>query len=110
MPNTWAVLLRWSMATESDVKPDSKRLRRSGLFQAQGFRGAHVRGAPSGYEGGDKGSGGEDQGGGGYSSRVSRSDAEQLGLDELAESGHARQRNGDAGGDHDDGIAQHEAD
>ena len=49
-------------------------------------------------------------GGGGDGRGVGSSDAEQLGLDELAERGDARERDGHAGGDHGDGVAQDEAD
>src|SRR5258708_2061493 len=87
----------------------SQGIARSALFQPQGVRGAHVRGAPSGYEGGDKGSGGEDQGGGGNGRRIGGSDAEQLRLNELTEGGDTRERDGNADGDHGDGIAQHKA-
>jgi hypothetical protein len=47
---------------------------------------------------------------GGNGGGISGSDAEQLRIDELAEGGDARQREGHAGGDHDDGIAQDESD
>jgi hypothetical protein len=52
----------------------------------------------------------EDHSGRGDRRRIGGGDAEQLGLDELAEGGDARERNGHTGGDHDDGVAQDEAD
>ncbi|SPF37665.1 hypothetical protein SBA4_2040009 [Candidatus Sulfopaludibacter sp. SbA4] len=97
------------MASDSDVKPDSQRLWRSALFQPEGVRGAHVRGAPGGDECCDERAGGEDQCGGGDGCGIGGSDAEQLRLDEFVEGGDARQREGHAGGDHGGGIAQHEA-
>ena len=54
--------------------------------------------------------GGKDQCGGGNGSRVSRGDAEQLRLNQFAERGGAGHREGDAGGNHDGGVAQDEAD
>jgi len=42
--------------------------------------------------------------------RIGGSDPEQLALDEPAESGNARKRNGNADADHDDGVAQDEPD
>ena len=54
--------------------------------------------------------GGKDQCGGGNGSRVSRGDAEQLRLNQFAERGGAGHREGDAGGNHDGGVAQDEPD
>jgi len=84
--------------------------RRAALIQAQGVGRAHVRGSPCRNEGGDKRAGGEDERGGGDGRRIGGSDAEQLGLDQLAEGGGARNSDGHAGGNHDDGIAQDQAD
>ena len=67
-------------------------------------------GPPCGDECGRERAGGEDQCGGGDGRGIGGSDAEQLGLDELAEGGDARERDGHADGDHGDGVAQDEAD
>ena len=95
--------------TDSDVKLHSKRFGRPALFQPEGVRGAHVRSSPCGDEGRREGSGGKEECGAGDGSGIGGGYAGQLRLDEFTESGDARQREGDAGGDHGDGIAQHEA-
>src|SRR5215472_9326960 len=108
-PEHCAVFLKWSAAN---------RFRRQtgfetsavALFQAQGVRRVHVRGAASRYESGDKGPSGEDQRGGRDGRGICSSDAEQLGLHELAEGGDARERDGYASGNHNDGVAQNKAD
>ena len=82
----------------------------SALIQPQGVRGAHVRGPPGGDERCREGASGEDQCGGGDGPGIGGSEAEQLGLEELAEGSDAGKRDGHADGDHGEGVVQSEAD
>jgi len=80
------------------------------LFQPEGVGGTDVGGAPGGNEGGGERAGGEDQGGGCNRRGIGRGDAEQLGLDQLADCGHAGQRDRHAGPNHGGRVAQDEPD